>query len=65
MQGTSDRINKLVARSNIGNMHIPAKKNVHLLRPVKDALGLKVPRIYYILAIVARYTWGRQAAPSR
>jgi hypothetical protein len=31
-------------------MHIPAKRNVYLLRLVEDDLGIKVPGIYCTLA---------------
>jgi hypothetical protein len=37
-----------------------AKKNVHLLRPVKDTLGLKVPCILHPMWMwQVFYTWGR------
>jgi hypothetical protein len=43
-QDTFDRFGMLLARFNIRNVHIPVKKeNMHLLRLVKDALGLNVP----------------------
>jgi hypothetical protein len=48
IQGTSDRIIRLLVKFNIRIVHILAKENVHLLRPVKDTLGLKVPGIYCI-----------------
>jgi hypothetical protein len=35
MQSSSDKISKLLARFNI-TVHIPAMKNAHFLRPVKD-----------------------------
>jgi hypothetical protein len=44
IQGTSSRISKLLARFNITS-HIPYKTDGHLLRPVKNALGLKVTAI--------------------
>jgi hypothetical protein len=47
-QDNSDRINKLVAKANIGNVHNPTKMNVHPLRPAKDGLGRKVPSICHI-----------------
>jgi len=38
----------LLSNYNIKTIHIPARKNIHLLRPVKDKLGLKVAGIYCI-----------------
>jgi hypothetical protein len=62
MQGTSDRIRRQLVRFNIRTVHIPGKKNEHLLRLVKDTLGLKVPGMYYIPCECSKvwYMWGRQ-----
>jgi hypothetical protein len=46
MQDTSNRISKLLVICNIITVHILAKNNVHLLRPVEDVSGLKGPDIY-------------------
>jgi hypothetical protein len=49
MQDTSARISRHLARFNIRNVHILAKRNTRLLRHVKDDLGLKaVPGTYCI-----------------
>jgi hypothetical protein len=48
IKGTSNRVSRLPARFNTKNVHIVAKK-VYRLRPMKDALDLKVPGIYCIL----------------
>jgi hypothetical protein len=42
MQGISGRNNRLLVRFNIITVHIPVKKDAHLLRPERDTLGLKV-----------------------
>jgi hypothetical protein len=42
-----------------------AKKNVHLLRPVKDILDLKVQDIYYIPCECGKVFWSRQPSESR
>jgi predicted GIY-YIG superfamily endonuclease len=44
---TSHKVSRLVAKYNIQTVYIPAK-NIHLLRPVKDKLGLKAAGIYCI-----------------
>jgi hypothetical protein len=44
----SNKISRLLARHNIKTVHIPKKKNIHMLRMVKDDLGLKVPGVYWI-----------------
>jgi hypothetical protein len=44
---TSHKVSRLLAKYNIQTIHIPAK-NIHLLRPVKDKLGLKDAAIYHI-----------------
>jgi hypothetical protein len=33
----------------IKTIHIPVKNNIHMLRPIKDKLGLKVASIYCAL----------------
>jgi hypothetical protein len=48
-QVISNRISKLLAKYNIKEVHIPVKKNMHMLRPVKEKLGLKVTGIYCVL----------------
>lgn len=45
---TSNRISRLLAKHSIRTIHIPARRNIHMLGTVKDNLGLKVPRIYRI-----------------
>jgi hypothetical protein len=44
----TNKISRLLAKYNIKTVHIPRKKNIHMLRPVKDDLGLKVPGMYRI-----------------
>jgi hypothetical protein len=44
----SNKISRLLARHNIKTVHIPKKKNIHMLRMVKDDLGLKVLGMYQI-----------------
>jgi hypothetical protein len=44
----SNKVSRLVAKYNIKTVHIPKKKNRHMLRTVKDDLGLKVPGMYHI-----------------
>jgi hypothetical protein len=49
MQGSSDRISsRFLMRLNTKTVHIPAKRNVHLLRPVEDDPGLKILGTYCI-----------------
>jgi hypothetical protein len=45
-QVVSNRISGLLAKYNIKEVHIPVKKNIHMLRPVKGKLGLKFTGIY-------------------
>jgi hypothetical protein len=44
---TSHKFSSLLAKFNIQTVHIPAK-NIHLLRPVKDKMGLRTAGIYRI-----------------
>jgi hypothetical protein len=48
-QAVCNRISRLLAKCNIKAIHVPRKKNIHRLRPVKDDLGLKVLGVYRIL----------------
>jgi hypothetical protein len=43
----SHKVSRLLAKFNIQTAHIPAK-NIQLLRPAKDKLGLKTAGIYHI-----------------
>jgi hypothetical protein len=47
-QAISNKITRLLAKYNISMVHIPKRKNIYMLRPVKDDLGLKVPGMYWI-----------------
>jgi hypothetical protein len=47
-QAVLNKISRLLAKHNIKAIHIPVKKNIHMLRPVKDKLGLKVAGIYCV-----------------
>jgi hypothetical protein len=47
-QTITNKISRLLAKHNIRTIHIPKKKNIHMLRPIKDDLGLKVLGIYRI-----------------
>jgi hypothetical protein len=47
-QTVSNKISRLLARHNIKTVHKPKKKNIHMLRMVKDNLGLKVLRVNQI-----------------
>jgi predicted GIY-YIG superfamily endonuclease len=44
----TNKISRLLAKYNIKTVHNPWKKNIHMLRPVKDDLGLKVHGVYRI-----------------
>jgi hypothetical protein len=57
---------RLLAEHNIKTIHNPAKKNIYLLRPIKDKLGMKVASIYCIYLLNAvKFMWGRLAEPWR
>jgi hypothetical protein len=43
----SHKVSRLLAKFNIQTAHIPAK-NIQLLRPAKDKMGLKTAGIYHI-----------------
>jgi hypothetical protein len=45
-RSVSNKISRLLNKYNIKTGNIPARKNMHLLRPVKDNLGLRVAGIY-------------------
>jgi 23S rRNA pseudoU1915 N3-methylase RlmH len=45
---TSHKVSRLLAKFNIKTVHILAKSSQHLLRPIKDDLGLKVSGDYGI-----------------
>jgi hypothetical protein len=47
-QAISNKISRLLAKYNIRMVHILQKKNICMLRPVKDDMGLKVPGVYQI-----------------
>jgi hypothetical protein len=47
-QSTSYKISRLLGKLNIKMVSIPAKRSSHMLRPVKDDLGLKVSGVYSI-----------------
>jgi hypothetical protein len=53
-QVVSNGISRLLAKYNIKEVHIPVKKNIHMLRPVKGKLGLKVTGIYCVLCKCGR-----------
>jgi hypothetical protein len=40
-------------------------KNIHMLRPAKDDLGLKISGVYQILFECGKYTQGRLTGPLR
>ena len=44
----SSKISRLLAKHKIKAVHIPAKKTINMLRPVKDNLGLRTCGIYCI-----------------
>jgi hypothetical protein len=46
----SHNISRLLAKLNTRAVHILAKKSSHMLRPVKDDLGLKVSGVVYNIA---------------
>jgi hypothetical protein len=41
----SSKISRLLAKFNVRTVHIPRKKTIHMLRSVKDDLGLIVPGV--------------------
>jgi len=45
---TSKNKCKLPAKHNIKATHIPVKKTMNMLKPIKDSFSLKVPGIYHI-----------------
>jgi hypothetical protein len=47
-QTIPNKISRLLAKYNIKTIHVPRNKNIHMLRPLKDDLGLKVPDMYRI-----------------
>jgi hypothetical protein len=47
-QAITTKISRILTKYNIKTIHVPRKKNIHMLRPVKDDLGLKVPVVYRI-----------------
>jgi hypothetical protein len=47
-QTITNKISRFLAKHNIRTIHIPKKKNIHMLRPVKDDLGLNVSGVYRI-----------------
>jgi hypothetical protein len=46
-QVITNKISRLLAKYNTRTFHVP-RKNIYMLRPVKDDLGLKVPGVYRI-----------------
>jgi hypothetical protein len=42
----SNKISRLLAKYKITTVHIARKKNIHMLRSVKDNLGLNIPCVY-------------------
>jgi hypothetical protein len=47
-QAVLNKISSILAKYNIKTIHIPVKKYIHKLTPIKDKLGLKVGGIYCI-----------------
>jgi hypothetical protein len=47
-QAITNKISRILAKYNIRNTYIPQTKNIHMLRPAKDDMGLKIPGIYQI-----------------
>jgi hypothetical protein len=47
-QAITNQISRFLAKYNIKTIHVPRKNNIHMLRPVKGDLGLKVPGVYRI-----------------
>jgi hypothetical protein len=41
-KAVSNKISRVLAKYNIKTIHILVKKNIHMLRPIKDKLGLKL-----------------------
>jgi hypothetical protein len=48
MQATYGRLIRMLAKHNIKSIPLPPKKISNYLPPVKDAVGLRTPRIYSI-----------------
>jgi hypothetical protein len=46
--GTTNKISRLLFKYDIRTINVPAKKTCHMLRPVKDDPGLKIPGVYGI-----------------
>jgi hypothetical protein len=47
-QVVSNKISRLLAKRNVKTIHTLAKKSIHMLRPIKDKMGLKVAGIYCV-----------------
>jgi hypothetical protein len=47
-QATYGRLSRMLAKHNIKSIPLPSKKISSYLPPVKDAMGLRTPRIYSI-----------------
>jgi hypothetical protein len=43
-----NKISRLLSKHSIKTIPIPVKKDIHMVRPIKDKLGLKVAGIYCI-----------------
>jgi hypothetical protein len=53
-----NNINTLLVKYNIKVIHIPVKKNINILRPIKDKLHLKVKSIYSSPCVHGKvYSW--------
>jgi hypothetical protein len=47
-QQAVSNVSWLLTKYHIKTIHIPVKENIHMLRPIKDNVGLKVTSIYCI-----------------
>jgi hypothetical protein len=47
-KAVSNKIRRLLTKYNIKAIHIPVKNNIHILRPIKDKLGLNITGVYCV-----------------
>jgi hypothetical protein len=45
---TSNKISRVLGKYNMKTIHVPMKKTISTVRPLKDNLGLKNPGVYCI-----------------
>jgi hypothetical protein len=61
----SYKISRLLAKHKIKTIHVPAKENIHMLRPIRDKLGLNSQAYTLGSVNVAKSMLDRLAEPSK